>query len=297
MSSNSGEICRDKATSSETRTPRRPKVHGTAPKPFVKWAGGKRQLLEVLLDNAPASFGTFYEPFLGGGALLLALRLEKAVVSDTNAELINAYLVIRDHVDGLIRSLRHHRNEEAYFYALRSRDTAKLNEVQRASRFIYLNKTCYNGLYRENSKGQFNAPYGRYKNPNFVDAENLYAISAYLRNSDVKILCQDYKASSLLADKGALVYFDPPFHPLSQTSSFTKYVKGDFTVRDQEDLAETYRSLARKGCYVMLSNSNTSFIKDLYRGFKIIEVEANRFINCQSDKRGKGLFEILVMNY
>ena len=292
-----GESCQDEATSLVIRTPGLPKVHTAAPKPFVKWAGGKRQLLNILLDNAPASYGTFYEPFLGGGALLLALMPARAVVSDTNAELINAYLVIRDHLEGLVRSLRHHRNEEAYFYAIRAQDTAKLNEVRRASRFIYLNKTCYNGLYRENSKGQFNAPYGRYENPNVVDAENLSAISAYLRGSEVKILCQDYKTTSMLARKDDFVYFDPPYHPLNQTSSFTKYVKGDFTVPDQEELAETYCTLAQKGCYVMLSNSNTSYIKELYKDFTIIEVEANRFINCQGDKRGKGLFELLILNY
>lgn len=268
-----------------------------APKPFVKWAGGKRQLIDILLLNTPSVFGTFYEPFVGGGALLFALMPEQSVVSDTNAELINAYLVIRNNCEGLIRSLRRHKNEEEYFYKIRSKDPAMLSSVQRASRFIYMNKTCYNGLYRENSKGQFNAPYGRYKNPNIVDAENLRAISSFLKGSQVTILCQDYRTTVMGAQKGDFVYFDPPYHPLSQTASFTKYVRGDFNARNQQELAETFRSLAERGCYVMLSNSNTPFIKKLYKGFKILEIEANRFINCKGDKRGKGLFELIVKNY
>lgn len=267
------------------------------PKPFVKWAGGKRQLIQILLSNAPESYSSFFEPFVGGGAMLLALAPEKAVISDTNEELINAYLVIRDNADALIRSLRYHKNEEAYYYKVRAKDPVKLSDIQRASRFIYLNKTCYNGLYRENSKGQFNTPYGRYKNPNIVDAENLRAVAAYLKRSNVKILCQDYKTTAIMAEKGDFVYFDPPYHPLSQTASFTKYVRGDFAARDQEELAETYRTLSQRGCYVMLSNSNTPFIMDLYKGFEILKIEANRFINCKADKRGKGLVEVLVKNY
>ncbi len=267
------------------------------PKPFVKWAGGKRQLIDILLANTPPSFGTFYEPFVGGGALLFALLPKKAVISDTNAELINAYLVIRDNVESLIKSLRFHKNDESYFYEIRAKDPARLTDIQRASRFIYLNKTCYNGLYRENSKGQFNAPFGRYKNPNIVDSANLRAISAYLNQSQVIILCQDYKYTVETAQKGDFVYFDPPYYPTSQTASFTKYVKSDFTAKDQEELAEIFRILSQRGCFVMLSNSNTSFIRELYRDFNIFEINANRFINCKGDKRGKGLFEVLVKNF
>jgi DNA adenine methylase len=268
-----------------------------APKPFVKWAGGKRQLINLLLENAPAAYGAFYEPFVGGGALLLNLLPKKVVVSDVNAELINAYQVIRQDVEGLLASLQHHRNEETHFYRVRAQDPAGMSAVERASRFIFLNKTCFNGLYRENSKGQFNVPFGRYKNPNIDDRENLEAIAAYLNGAQVEILCQDFKATAGMAKAGDFVYFDPPYHPISQTASFTRYVRGDFTARDQEELAETFRQLAGRGCQVMLSNSNVPFIKELYRDFNIVEVEAARFINCKAEKRGKGLYEVLVKSY
>lgn len=266
-------------------------------KPFVKWVGGKSQLLDVLLPHVPPSFNTFYEPFVGGGAFLFALLPERAVISDINTELINAYLVVRDSVEDLIQGLQHHRNESSYFYELRAQDPATLTTIQRASRFIYLNKTCYNGLYRENSKGQFNVPFGRYKNPNIVDAVNLRAVSDYLNRADIEILCQDYRATVSRAGRGDFIYFDPPYYPWSETASFTKYVKTDFTARDQEELAATYCELAERGCYVLLSNSNTGFIKDLYKDFQILEVEANRFVNCRGDRRNKGVFEILVKSY
>lgn len=266
-------------------------------RPFVKWVGGKSQLLDVLLSHIPPSFNTFYEPFVGGGALLFALLPKRAIVSDINAELINAYLVVRDNVEGLIQSLQHHKNESSYFYKLRAQNPVTLTAIQRASRFIYLNKTCYNGLYRENSRGQFNVPFGRYKNPNIIDAVNLRAVSDYLNRADVEILCQDYRATVSRAEKGDFIYFDPPYYPWSETASFTKYVKTDFTARDQEELAITYCELVERGCYVLLSNSNTDLIKDLYKGFQILEVEASRSINCRGDRRGRGAFEILVKSY
>lgn len=267
------------------------------PKPFVKWAGGKRQLIDVLIANVPKKYNTYIEPFVGGGALFFVLRPQKAVISDINAELINAYKVVKNKVNDLLASLKRQKNEEEYFYKIRAVNPQMLTQVQRASRFIYLNKTCFNGLYRENSKGEFNAPFGRYKNPNIADASNLYAVSRYLKSEKIKIYNQDYTATTLMAKKGDFVYFDPPYHPLSSTASFTKYTKGDFTAKDQEKLSKVFKTLAKRGCHVMLSNSNTDFIKSLYKGYKIIEIEANRFINCKAEKRGKGFFEVLIKNW
>lgn len=267
------------------------------PKPFVKWAGGKRQLIDILLANVPKKYSTYIEPFVGGGALLFALTPKKAIIADINAELINAYGVIKKDVEGLLKSLKNHKNEEDYFYRQRALIPGDLSPLERASRFIYLNKTCFNGLYRENSKGQFNAPYGRYKNPNIADIQNLHAVHRYLSLSKVKIYNQDFIATASMAKEGDFIYFDPPYHPMSATASFTKYSKGDFTAQDQEKLAEQFNVLARRGCYVMLSNSNTDFIKSLYRDHNIVEIEANRFINCKADKRGKGLFEVLIKSW
>ncbi len=269
----------------------------SSPKPFVKWAGGKRQLLDVLMKNVPPKFGTYIEPFVGGGALLFELEPKRAIISDTNYELINAYRVIRDNLEELIESLKNHLNEEDYYYRIRALDPSTLTPVERASRFIYLNKTCYNGLYRENSKGEFNVPFGRYKSPKICDEENLRSVSEFLRSVDIQILYQDYRETCKLAREGDFVYLDPPYHPISKTSSFTKYTKEDFTREDQITLSEVFKELDRKGCYIMLSNSNTEFIKDLYRGFEIVELSANRSINCKAEGRGKEKVEILVKNY
>lgn len=267
------------------------------PKPFVKWAGGKRQLLRVLIANVPKTFNTYIEPMVGGGALLFELMPERGIISDINYELINAYRVIRDNVDELIENLKKHRNEESYFYKVRAQNPEELSPVERASRFIYLNKTCYNGLYRENSKGEFNVPFGKYKNPKICDEENLRAVSEFLNSSDVQILCQDYKDTCELAKKGDFVYLDPPYHPLSKTASFTKYNRYDFTEEDQMELSKVFRELDRKGCYVMLSNSNTEFVKKLYRGYRIEEIEASRAINCKGEGRKRDKIELLIRNF
>ncbi len=267
------------------------------PKPFVKWAGGKRQLLDVLLKNIPKKFNTYIEPFVGGGALLFELQPSRAIISDINEELINAYKVIKENVEALIESLKKHRNTKEYYYAIRAVDPKSLTPVERASRFIYLNKTCFNGLYRENSKGQFNVPFGRYKNPKICDEENLRAVSEFLNNSDITILHCDYRKTCELAHRGDFVYLDPPYHPLSKTASFTKYNKYDFTEKDQIELAEVFKELDRKGCYVMLSNSNTAFIKNLYEGYEIKEISANRFINSNANGRKKRKIELLIKNF
>jgi DNA adenine methylase len=181
----------------------------------------------------------------------------------------NCYKTIRDDVEALIRSLRTHEYEETYFYATRSKDLPKLTPVQRASRFIYLNKTCFNGLYRENSSGQFNAPFGSHGNPNIVDKNNLRAVSNYLSRADVKVHCRDYRAVIDEAKAGDFVYFDPPYIPMSATASFTKYTGADFGEVDQRALAATFAELVRKNVLVMLSNSNTPIIHALYGDFRI----------------------------
>jgi DNA adenine methylase len=270
---------------------------GAGAKPFVKWAGGKRQLIGILRSNAPTAYNSYFEPFVGGGALLFSLLPRQCLISDINPELVNAYTVIRDDVEGLIRDLKLHRNDETYFYEVRAKILSNMSKVQRASRFIFLNKTCFNGLYRENSKGQFNAPFGRYKNPNIVDEENLCAVSLYLNNANIVIAHQGYQDTVKTAKKGDFVYFDPPYYPMSATASFTRYAKGDFTAQNQEELAEVYRALASKGCYVMLSNSNMAFIRSLYKDFDVIEIEASRLINCNAEKRGRGFVEVLVKNF
>ncbi len=266
-------------------------------KPFVKWVGGKRQLIELLRFNAPKTYKSYIEPFIGGGALLFSMLPKNGIISDINSELINTYNVVRNDVEALIESLKQHINEAEYFYIVRAQKPVEMTSVQRASRFIYMNKTCFNGLYRENSKGQFNTPFGRYKNPNIANTDNLRAVSAYLNQSNITIDHQDYKTTAMKAIKGDLVYFDPPYHPISATANFTKYVKGDFNAQNQSELSDVFRALANRGCKVMLSNSNTDFIKDLYKDFHIIEVEANRFINCRGANRGKQPIEVLIKNF
>lgn len=264
------------------------------PRPFVKWAGGKKQLLSLLMERVPSDYGTYFEPFVGGGSLLFSLQPKTAVISDINTELINAYDVIKDQPQALMRSLCHHRNEAAHFYHVRAKDVLKLTPVQRASRFIFLNKTCYNGLYRENSTGQFNTPFGKYSNPTIVDKANLLAVSEYLSHSRVRIRNVSYEKCIRTAKKSDFVYFDPPYYPLSATASFTKYNKADFTPEDQIRLAEVFRELSRRGCYVVLSNSNVPFIRDLYRGFAVAEVSATRFISCKTEGRGKAPNELII---
>lgn len=267
------------------------------PRPFVKWAGGKRQLLSILTQSSPNSFNRYFEPFIGGGAFLFSQLPERATIADVNPELINCYQVIRDDVEALIRSLKLHKNNEKHFYEVRAKDIKKLTPVQRASRFIYLNKTCFNGLYRENRNGQFNTPFGRYDNPKIVDKENLIAINAYLNNADIEINCGSYQSILNEAQAGDFVYFDPPYVPLTKTANFAGYVKDGFGINDQIELSKVYSQLSKKGVMVMLSNSNTDVIHDLYKSFKIKTIHATRSINCKGGSRGKEANEVLVTNY
>jgi len=274
-------------------------------KPFLKWAGGKRQLIpEIMASHLPkkriTNKSTYFEPFIGGGALLFALQPQNAVLNDSNAELINCYKIIRDSVDELIEDLKRHENEENYYYAIREWDRAReyqtKTEIERASRIIFLNKTCYNGLFRVNSSGQFNVPFGRYKNPNILDIAVLKAVSQYLNEHQVKILNQDFEDCVRDAIAGDFIYFDPPYDPVSETASFTGYDVNGFDKEEQRRLKETFDDLTRRKCNVLLSNAYTDFIVDLYSEYKQTRISATRAINSNASKRGK-VDEILVKNY
>jgi DNA adenine methylase len=268
--------------------------------PFLKWVGGKRQLMSEIEPLMPSKISTYYEPFIGGGAVFLAQQPKKAVINDYNAELINVYKVVRDNVEELIEDLATHRNESDYFYSVRVQDRQEgfdqLSELKRASRVIYLNKTCFNGLYRVNSSGEFNTPFGRYKSPNIVNETVLRAVSNYLNNNDIALLSGDFEDALKGIRKGAFVYLDPPYDPVSKSSNFTGYVEGGFDSNQQERLRDICIKLNDKGVNFLLSNSATPFIKDLYKDFEIIEVDAKRYINSVASKRGS-VSEVLVRNY
>ena len=275
------------------------------PKPFVKWAGGKRQLIPILNQNLPESFGTYYEPFLGGGALLFHILTDKngqkCSISDLNSDLVLAYTTIRDRVDSLIASLKNHeknyqKDSASYYYSIR--ESNPRSEIEKTSRLIFLNRTCFNGLYRVNSKGKFNVPLGKYSNPNIVNEENLYAVSNILQSSRISIKCRDFEAVLRDAKKGDLVYFDPPYQPTSATANFTSYTNKDFTYDDLTRLAELCLKLDSRGCNVLLSNSDSKEVADIFakNTWKITRIEANRSINSNSKKR-TGHFELLIKNY
>jgi len=275
-------------------------------KPFLKWAGGKRQLLPEILKYLPKNIGktTYFEPFLGGGALLFELQPKQAIVNDSNRELINCYRVIKDNVEELIEVLKVHKakNSKEYFDYLRERDRLKqynkFSDIQKAARIIYLNKTCYNGLFRVNSKGQFNVPFGSYKNPNILDEAVLRGVNDYLNQKSVTFLNRDFAEAVKDAKKGDFVYFDPPYDPVSNTASFTGYDINGFNQNEQRRLKQVVDELTEKECYVMLSNSSTSFILDLYQDYQKTTkiVSATRSINSNALKRGK-INEVLVLNY
>lgn len=268
--------------------------------PFVKWVGGKRQLLHEIDLHVP-TFSTYYEPFVGGGAVLFHLQPRKAVINDSNSELTNLYKVIKDSPEELIEDLKQHENQPDYFYEIRSKDRDRqqyeqMSDVEKASRIIYLNKTCYNGLFRVNSAGEFNAPFGRYKNPNIVNEITIRAVSDYLSATDIQIKNVDYEDSLKGIRKGAFVYFDPPYDPVSSSANFTGYTKGGFGRDEQERLKSVCDKLSAKGIKFLLSNSSTDFIRDLYKDYSIVFVQANRAVNSKGDKRGK-VAELLVKNY
>jgi DNA adenine methylase len=282
------------------------RVRQAVARPFLKWPGGKRQLLEAFEPLFPASFGRYFEPFVGSGAVFFRLRgtgrlsgsAHSPLLSDHNAELINAYRVVRDEVDALVGLLAEYaaRHSPETFYAVRAldRNGHTLGDVERAARTIYLNKTCYNGLYRDNSRGEFNAPLGRYARPSILQEGVLRAASAALQG--VALEQRDYAALVDEAGAGDFFYFDPPYHPLSRTANFTAYTAGAFGPDDQRRLADVYDSLARRGCHCMLSNSDTTFIRELYAGYRIETIQATRAINSKAAGRGP-ISEVVILNY
>lgn len=269
--------------------------------PFMKWVGGKRQIISSIIELLPKNIGqyNYVEPFIGGGAVLFNLQPKKVIINDLNSELINVYTVIKNNLDTLIVDLKKHKNEADYFYQIRSLDRnknyAKLSDIEKASRIIYLNKTCYNGLYRVNNAGEFNAPFGRYANPNIVNEATLKAVHKYLNSIDIQIMNTDYENVLQNLDKNVFVYLDPPYHPVSETS-FTGYIQGGWNIYDQIRLRDACNELHEKGIKFLLSNSATGFILDLYKDYNIEIIKANRFINSNSSKRGE-VDEVLIRNY
>lgn len=268
-------------------------------KPPIKWVGGKRQLLSQLIPLLPNSYNRYYEPFFGGGALFFSLKPNKATLIDSNPELANLYQVIRDKPYELLQHLSTHTNEHDYYYQIRAldRDDAtfeRLSDVERASRFMFLNRTGYNGLWRVNSKGQNNVPYGRYVNPTIVDADNIMNCSAALKHAE--ITCTDFGSIKPNLKKNDFIYFDPPYHPVNVTSNFTSYTKAGFGEDMQIKLKELCDYINKIGAYFMVSNSHTPLILDLYKDYQLIPVEANRAINCKASGRGK-IKELVIRNY
>lgn len=269
--------------------------------PVVKWVGGKRQLLPEIIALRPKRITTYCEPFLGGGAVLLALQPKRALVNDLNADLMTVYQVIKEDVEGLITWLSRHENSPEYFYRIRDldRDQAayqELTDLERASRLLYLNKTCYNGLFRVNLAGQFNSPFGSYKKPNIVNAPVLRAVSHYFNTADITFTCQDFAQVLAKLPKGSFAYLDPPYDPVSDTASFTGYNRGGFGREEQLRLKACCDQLDARGIRFLLSNSATPFIQELYSGYHLRIVSAKRAINSVAAKRGD-VSEVLVYNY
>lgn len=259
--------------------------------PFLKWAGGKTQLLPELLKYVPSRFDTYIEPFVGGGALFFELQPTRAILADSNPELINCYTIVRDKVEELITILSTYPYSQEFYYQLRQEYPE--DAVLRAARMIYLNRTCYNGLYRVNKKGQFNVPFGRYKKPVICDKEKLRAASYVLQRAE--LIYADYQETlRTYAQPGSFIYIDPPYHPVSQYSDFKRYTSEFFYAKDQQMLASTVKDLSQKGCSTLVSNSYCDFILDLYQGCELIEVSARRNINKDPDKRAK-IKEVLIV--
>lgn len=270
--------------------------------PILKWVGGKRQLLNEITPLIPKRITTYVEPFLGGGAVLFNLQPKKAIINDFNKDLINVYRVVRDSPQELLDILKKHDkyNCEDYYYEIRALDRSEnytnMSNLEKAARIIYLNKTCYNGLFRVNQAGQFNSPYGRYKNPNIVNEPVILAMSNYFKNNNIKIMEGDYRDALKNLRKGAFVYFDPPYMPISSSSSFTGYTENGFNEKDQIELKIECDKLNDRGINFMLSNSAHPYIIELYKDYEITLVKARRSINSKGNKRGE-INEVLVRNY
>jgi len=269
--------------------------------PIVKWVGGKRQLLDEIKPLLPKKITNYCEPFMGGGAVLFSIQPKKAMVNDLNGDLIALYEVVRDDVETLIEFLKKHENTEEHFYSIRDWDRDKeayknMSKVEKASRILYLNKTCYNGLFRVNSSGEFNAPFGHYKNPNIVNEPVLRAVSKYFNENEIEFYNEDFEETLKKVKKGGFVYLDPPYDPVSDTANFTGYNKGGFDKSEQVRLKNCCDELNKRGVKFMLSNSATDFIKDLYKEYNIHIVKAKRAINSDATKRGE-IEEVLITNY
>lgn len=272
-------------------------------KPFVKWAGGKRQIIDKLMKFVPDEFDTYYEPFIGGGALLFELSPKKAVINDSNVELMNVYKCIKDEVKftKMCNELNHYeaKHSKDFYLEIRSldRDKSKFHRIadyRRAARTVYLNKSCFNGLYRVNSKNEFNVPFNKKLKVNTYDGQNLGIIHSYLNFNDVKILSVDFEEAVRDCKKGDFIYFDPPYD--SDKGVFNSYTEDGFGKEAQKRLADVYKKLADRGCYVMLSNHNTRLVQELYGEFNIHVIEAKRSINANGKKRGK-VEEVIITNY
>ena len=272
-------------------------------KPFVKWAGGKRQILDKLIKYVPEDFNTYYEPFVGGGALFFELSPKNAVINDSNEELINVFRCIKDEekLTKMCNELNHHEanHSEEYYYKIRNIDRDKnkfnrLSDYKRAARTIYLNKACFNRLYRVNSKGEFNVPFGKKLKVNTYEGQNIGIIHAYLNFNNIKILSIDFEEAVKDAKEGDFIYFDPPYD--SDTSTFNSYTEDGFSKDEQIRLSNVFKNLSDRGCYVMLSNHNTILINELYKDFYIHKITAKRNINSNGKKRGK-VEEVIITNY
>lgn len=272
-------------------------------RPFLKWVGGKQQLLPQFEPLFPTKFRRYFEPFAGGAAVFFHLwnthRLpSQPFLFDNNPELVNAYLVARDKVDALIQALAVHQqlHSKSYYYKIRrlDRDKAQLSDVERAARSVYLNRTCYNGLFRVNSKGQFNVPIGSYASPQILLEHVIRAASAALQNVTIQI--KDFRSIISLSKPGDFFYFDPPYDPLTKTASFTSYTAENFSEDDQRELAKVVTALSERGAYIMLSNSKTPLILELYERFQIKTVHARRAVNSDANGRGR-IEEVVVLNY
>lgn len=269
--------------------------------PVLKWVGGKRQLLPEIKKRVPKGYKMYYEPFLGGGAVLFELQPKKAIVNDLNTELINVYETIKMYPEELIQELEKYSNDEETFYNIRNIDRdktkyLKLSKIERASRIIYLNKTCFNGLYRVNNAGEFNSPFGRYKNPNIVNEKTIRAVSKYFNSADIVFKSGDFEECLKDIPKGAFVYLDPPYDPVSKTSNFTGYNQGGFGDKEQIRIKNICDELNKNGVKFLLSNSATPFIKELYKDYIIDIVTAKRSVNSKADGRGN-VEEVLIRNY
>jgi len=266
-----------------------------ATKPILKWAGGKSSILSVLTTFIPEDFGSYFEPFIGGGALFFALQPQSGIISDANGDLINCYEVVCESPEALISELATFEVSSEEFYRVRALNIQALNDVRRAARFIFLNKTCFNGLYRVNRFGQFNTPFGHYKNVKLVDEDNLFRASEALKRVQIKHAPFD----SILLDhvgNNDFVYLDPPYLPISQNSDFKRYTAGQFRDDDHKMLARVFRELDSRGAKLLLSNSFHPLVEKLYQGFRIETVSAPRFINCKGSNRGE-IKELLVTNF